>query len=294
MNHATLLSLGLCLLFGSVAAAQEPLVSVPDPTPLWNAPPDSFNSLDRLNRRDQRIRLPRFQPGFLADPVNVFPDTTTTDPTQPADDSADWLNLAMGNDNPFTDFRRPGSAGGLGYYRMMGQVQLLDSGSTGFALNLNAVTPAGRQMDGVEYGVTVFTPSLAVYQELMTGTALHGFVGTNLSVNGLPTAFTSPGQVVSSPVEYGIALQHPLLLPETDVDGGLYFYVGAIGRVTDPRDLPPLAARQPTLEVLPGLHWQLDSKTWLTGALIVPVSRGTTTPTQTNQPLWQLTCQFRF
>src|SRR5207302_1631633 len=73
--------------------------------------------------RPHRIRLFRIEPGFLSDPVGLEPD----DPNEvPPDDGPDWLQLAAGNDNPFFDFRRPGDPGGIGYFKVHGQVQLLD------------------------------------------------------------------------------------------------------------------------------------------------------------------------
>lgn len=265
MHRATYLLVGF-LLVGPAARAQSP-----------------WDGNESAARREQRIRLLRFQPGFLADPVNLFPEEPI-DPFAAPEESTDWLNFTMGNDNPFTDFRRAAGTGGVGFYRVVGQVQLLDSGSTGFSLNLNAVTPAGREMDGVETGATVFTPALAIYHEVTTGVALHGFVGTNMTMNG-PTTPTQPRQI-----EYGVAFQHPLLTA-SEAEGGLYLYVGALGRVADPRYLAP--TRLAAFEVLPGLHWQLDRRTWLSGAVVVPLQRGYAAA-RSEQALWQLTAQFQF
>lgn len=235
-----------------------------------------------LPRQQQRVRLLRFQPGFLADPVNVFPDDPLAPEfPEPLDDSGDWINVWVGNDNPFTDFRPAGTPGGVGYTRIVGQVQMLEQNRTGLALNLEAVTPAGRQADGVEVGPTVFTPAVAVYHELMSGVALHGFVGTQVGLDSTSTSSTR-GQV-----EYGVALQHPLFTPRQEEEGGLYVSFGALGRWSDPREGTPL--RQ-GLEMQPGLHWQLDSRTWLSGAVIVPIQR----TSRQEQPFWQITCQFQF
>src|SRR5437763_1802148 len=68
--------------------------------------------------RTHRIRLFRMAPGFLSDPVGLDGDDSLPgDPPQPAalladtDSGPGWLQLAVGNDNPYFDFRQPGDPG---------------------------------------------------------------------------------------------------------------------------------------------------------------------------------------
>ena len=77
-------------------------------------PPASAPTANSANR----IRLFRIQPGFLSDPVELDSDDKTPggEPTPSApDDGPDWINVAIGNDNPFFDFRRRTDPGGVAY-----------------------------------------------------------------------------------------------------------------------------------------------------------------------------------
>ena len=46
-----------------------------------------------------------------------------------ADSGPDWLSVAMGNDNPYFEFRQPGDPGGIGFYKWYSQVQVFDTGT---------------------------------------------------------------------------------------------------------------------------------------------------------------------
>ena len=112
----------------------------------------SFDPDPGANSRPNRIRLFRITPGFLSDPVGLSDvddplssAASDPNPTPTADATTDWLTVTMGNDNPFFDLRRPGDPGGVGYYKVHGQVQLLDSPNTGCTVALQAVTPAGAR-----------------------------------------------------------------------------------------------------------------------------------------------------
>src|SRR5262249_8225908 len=135
------LGLGVVLLLPlGLARADEP--------PLWPFDPVLPRDADTdvpASAKPHRIRLLGIQPGFLTDPVGLDDDTPpdpTGAPPQP-DNGPDWFQLAMGNDNPFMDFRRPGDPGGVGYYRLYSQAKVIDTNTTACALAFQAVTPAG-------------------------------------------------------------------------------------------------------------------------------------------------------
>src|SRR5438128_2707121 len=99
MQRTTLLSLALSLLAAGPAPAQGPLVLPLDPAPSLLPADGGLSS--SVGRREQRIRLLRFQPGFLTEPVNLFPEAPThPDLATSADDSVDWMTFTMGSDNP--------------------------------------------------------------------------------------------------------------------------------------------------------------------------------------------------
>jgi hypothetical protein len=263
----------------------------------WDKPPVLPPSLDLLGpgsdipsspnfQRPNRIRLLGVTPGFLSDPVGLDQDITSpTDPdvcTQ-SDSGPDWINLALGNDNPFFDIRRPGDPGGVGYYRVNGQVQLFDSRKTACSINLQAVTPAGRDQDGLADGPTVLIPAIAIYQELLDdGTAVQGFVGKQMQ---LSSGWTSG---LSHSIHYGMALQRPLIDTSTLGLGSVYWYVGALGRYRFDTDASTYHA--PAMDLMPGVHWHVSDNWWMAAGFIVPM----TPQTQSETKLWQLTCSFRF
>ncbi len=246
--------------------------------------PDAGSASSPTGSRGNRIRLFRLTPGFLSDPVGLDPDdSTANDPAAPADNGPDWIGLSLGNDNPFFDIRRPGDPGGVGYYRVHSQVQLFDSRQTACAFNLKAVTPAGRDQDGLADGPTVVTPGLSVYQELFgDGTAFQGYIGKDVH---LAPGWTSG---FSRSVQYAMALQRPLIDPNTLKLGAVYWYVGALGRYRF--DADPNTYHGASWELMPGVHWQLSDNWWMAAGFIVPMTQQAPNGT----PLWQLTCSFRF
>jgi hypothetical protein len=232
--------------------------------------------------RANRIRIFRMMPGFLVDPVGLDSDDPSNDPGVPSNPGTDWVNLSVGNDNPFFDFRRPGDPGGVGYYRVHSQLQLFDSRTTCCALNLQAVTPAGREQDGLADGPTILTPALSVYHELDDGTALQGFVGKHMRM--------SPGWTsgMNRSIHYGMAVQRPLIDSNTLKLGSVYWYVSALGRYRF--DADPASYKAPAWELMPGLHWRLSDNWWMAAGFIMPM-----TPSgQADPRLWQWTCSFRF
>jgi hypothetical protein len=231
-----------------------------------------------------RIPLFRFTPGYRSDPLGLdLDDNNLTDPVPAgADDGPDWLQFTMGSDNPFFDIRRPGDPGGVGFYKVHSQVQLFDSTSTGLAINMQAVTPAGVEMDGVNTGQTVFIPSFALFHALEDGTAFHGFVGKNLPF----AQGWSPR--LGKGVQYGMAVQRPVLPGGIEGLGNFYFFVEALGRVHTDADT---SLNSPAnLELLPGLHWRVNEKWWISSGLVFPMG-----PSQVEGGrLWQITCSFQF
>jgi hypothetical protein len=214
-------------------------------------------------------------PGEIPLPVNA-----------PTDDSPNWIQLNVGADNPYFDFRRPGDPGGVGYYRLHSQLQLLDTGRSGMSLALGAVTPAGLENDGVANGPTIFTPAVACYRDLWDGMTVQAFVGNNLRANT-----RSIGRLERN-VRAGLAAQHALpfspFTNDADTDPSMFVFVEALGRYRfDGTD--PSRFQRPPLELLPGIHWRVRENWWISGGLIVPLSA----PRPENN-LWQLTCSWQF
>jgi hypothetical protein len=203
-------------------------------------------------------------------------------PPAGADDGLGWLQLAMGNDNPYFDFRQPGDPGGLGFYRVNTQIQLFESRFTSCTLGLQAVTPAGLQFAGVQDGPTVFSPAFALFHTLDNGFAMQGFVGKHLQVS-------STGYVpvpVQRSLHYGMAVQRPLVATGPDGSSNFYVFVEALGQyhTTPNPTLPPA-----TWEVLPGMHWQVSDSMWISSGLLMPVG-----PSHLPTSRWQFTCSFQF
>jgi hypothetical protein len=272
----------------SPARAQQTVID-------WNRQPvlpsgADLSALDAsaAEAKPHRIRLFRVQPGFLSDPVGLF-DRDDKDPLRPElkaaeqDSSADWVNVSIGYDNPYFDFRQPGDPGGIGFYKVNTQVQLFDSRSTACAIGLQAVTPAGLQFDGLpeRLGPTVFTPALSVFQALDDTFVIQGFVGKNLTVQQAAT------QPVRRNLEYGMALQRPLVPNATDALRNLYLSVGALGQYRLDRDA---AGSTMVWDVLPGFHWKLADNWWVSGGVLVPI----TPSPKSDVNRWQFTCSFQF
>jgi hypothetical protein len=225
-----------------------------------------------------RIRLFRIQPGFLSDPPGLDQD----DMHLPDPDGPDFLTLAIGNDNPFFDFRQPGDPGGVGFARFNTQLQLFDTSKTSCSLGLQAVTPAGPQFDGLpdRMGPTVLTPALSLFHALDEGTAIQAYVGKNMPIENSAT------QLVRRDLQYGLAVQRPLSMDENDFLRNVYVSVGALGLYRINGD-----ARSGALwEMLPGLHYKVADNWWISTGVSLPFNA-------TGQPggqHWQVTCSLRF
>jgi hypothetical protein len=246
-------------------------------------------SVETRTSQAPRLRLFRITPGFLADPLGMtedegvlrMPNLPKTDLTPKAPESGpEWLQVGMGADVPFFDLRRPGDPGGFGYYRVNTQVSLFDSPTTACALGVQAVTPTGAQFGGLPDGPTVVIPAFSVFHALNDRFALQGFVSKNMPVSD---AATTPLQ---RHVQYGLALQRPLLAEGPEGLRNLYFSVGALGQLIPQHDALRLA---PHCDVLPGLQWHVNDNWWLSSAVLMPFGPVRTAPGQ-----WQLTCSLQF
>jgi hypothetical protein len=238
--------------------------------------------------RPDRIRLFRIMPGFLSDPVGLEDDTTPGPDGVPVktDDGPNWLQLAVGNDNPFLDVRYPGDPGGIGYTRVHTQLQLFELPATSCAIGFRAVTPAGAEQGGVEDGPTVISPAFSLFHALDDGTAFQGFISKNLHVANPANLTDTLGHAsqLNRSMQYGMAVQRTLLPEENSV----FWFVEALGRYRYDTTTPGTA--QASMEVLPGMHLKLNDSWWLSGGVILPVTQ--------NRPidghLWQITCSFQF
>jgi hypothetical protein len=236
-----------------------------------------------------RIPLFRFEPGFIREPVGLQ-DVDTSPPGSlsamplPAepDTGPDWIQLAMGSDNPYFDFRQRGDPGGLGFYRLNTQVQLLDTPRTSCTVNMQAVAPAGLQYFGLADGPTVVSPAFAFFHALDDNTAFQGYVSHNVPIEH--AALTNAP--VQRGLRCGMAVQRALAPEGPDVLRDVWFYVGALGHCNCERD----SSTPPSVKVLPGLHWRLSSTSWLSGGVMVPV--GAARP-DGNVP-WQVTWSLQF
>jgi hypothetical protein len=237
-----------------------------------------------------RLRLFRFTPGFLSDPIGLQEDDTPGIPGVPStaspalaqpDDGPDWLQIGMGNDNPYLDMRRPGDPGGVGYYRVNTQVRLVDSATTACSVGFQTVTPAGIQFAGAPDGATVVSPAFSVFHAVSESTAIQGFVAKNVPISNSDNAMP-----LQRNLQYGMAVQRPIAVAGPEGLRNLFLSVGAMGQVHPQGESFKVA---PNLDVLPGLHWHLSENWWLSGGVLVPVG-----PTRTAPGQWQFTCSLRF
>jgi hypothetical protein len=287
----TLLGLLLGLFVPLPLSAQTPSFDLESPpSRVWDVP-----ALDspQLTPSRQRIRLFRFAPGFITDPLGVqdqddsLPGTLSPNPVVPdtPDNGPDWVQFAMGADNPYFDFRRPGDPGGLGYNRLVTQVQLLDTASTSCTLDLQAVTPAGIQSFGVQDGPTVMVPSLGVFHAIDDDTALHGFIGKNMLLQG-----SLPTMPIRRSLKCGMALQRALLPEGPEAFRNLYVFMGALGEYQRPGQVLPGTTGNVNFEVMPGVHWRLTDNWWMTGGVLLQAR----SPRPDGQLPWQFTCSYQF
>lgn len=236
-----------------------------------------------------RFRLFRMPVGFLKDPIDIQQDEDLTPldtgpgPALGMDAAPDdgRLQVTVGNDNPYFDFRPLGAPGGVGFYKLHAQYQLARERGRACCLGIQAVTPAGTEYDGAPAGPTILSPTLAWYQALEDGCAVHGFVGKDLRANsrwpdGLERC-----------LHYGAAFQQPITDGTTTGGHSLHWFIETLGRYHYDASINPHPL--PSLEVLPGLHWQAGETWWVSGGVILPVSSP-----RVGSVFWQITCAWRF
>ncbi len=268
------LSLILGWMLVSAARAQVPAVRPSAEAPLFRdlalwalaAPAEGLAPPPRA----PRVRLLRMPAAYLTEPIGLEGDLDPP-PDQdapvklPFQDDVDFgrIQVAMGDDRPFFDFRRPGAPGGVGFYRLNTQLSLFEGKNTGCALACQAVTPAGVEWNGVNEGPTFLSPALTLFHHLGDGTALHGFVSTDVRAN------TTWKDNLGRSVHYGVALQQPVPGLTTDSARGLFFVMEALGRYRDVGEGRPGSPH--AWELLPGVHYRLSDDWWLSSGLVVPV-----------------------
>jgi hypothetical protein len=209
--------------------------------------------------RSARFRMFGMVPGFINDPLGLDSDDDPAmkdDPVArliPDPGDASGVQISMGNDNPYFDLRLPGDPGGVGFFRLHSQMQLLETGKTSVCLNLQAVTPAGPQYGGANEGPTVLTPGVSLFQELGLGAALQGFVGQNIR------AVVHPSDPYGRDLQYAMGVQYPLL-EFGGSDRGVYLFLQALGRYYYETDR--LYNRAPDCSLIPGVHVRVNEKCW--------------------------------
>lgn len=304
LRTALLLLSGL-VLFASRSPAQEPALTSSSATGLWDVPSsqsvfDSPPPPSSPSTHVPRLRLFRFAPGFLTDPLDLQEEDCDlpgvpkmASPTLSADtnDGPGWIQVGMGSDNPFFDLRRPGDPGGIGYYRVNTQVALLDSSTTSCTFGVQAVTPAGVQFAGVPNGPTVLCPAFSVFHALTDNLGFQGFVSRYVPINSNTNSTSTSNSGDGAPMlqrnfQYGLALQRPLVASGPEGLRNLFVTVGALGTFAPDHDtVKPL----PNYDVLPGLQWHVNDNWWVSSGVLVPVGPVRSAPGQ-----WQLTCSLRF
>jgi hypothetical protein len=254
----------LTLAFSAVLLAGVPTYApaqalLSNNTQTWSKPLlfESFLELDRAEpdlvrpSATPRLRMFGMPAGFLANPIGLEDDDDVQAANDPAlaglykkDDDLKNVQIAMGMDNPYFDLRRPGNIGGVGYYQIYSQVQIVETGVTSMCVNLQAYTPAGVQWGGLSNGPTFICPALSVFHDLGQGTALQGFVCENLGAGWEDNW--------NRRMYYGMAWQCPLGARED----GVYFFVQGLGHFN-------YDAAHPAMTLMPGIQWRMADNCWL-------------------------------
>jgi hypothetical protein len=211
--------------------------------------------------RAARIPLFRMITGFLSDPLGLDPDGDDPVPIfaeqggpGTVGESQSRVQVTVGKDNPFFDFRRHGDPGGIGFYKLHTQYQLVDTGATGLTVGMQAATPAGLEGDGVAEGPTFLSPNLGWFQELGNGAALQAYLCKNIRANPRWLDRMEGGY------HYGMAFQYPCPGLCDTPNRGLFFFVEGLGRFRY-EDVPN--RRNADWELVPGLHLKLSDDFWL-------------------------------
>jgi hypothetical protein len=204
-----------------------------------------------------RLTMFRMPSGYLAAPITIISDddTPSSGSTFNADDDGLPLQISFGNYIPYFDMVRRGDPGGVGYYKVHTQVQLVDLGFTYVSAVLQALTPMGAQSGGVSNGPTVLAPALAAFHDLGYGAGVHAYVGQNI------VAMPGWREQMLSNFNCGIAMQHPVPFTRTDGSQGLFVFVQALGQYHG--DGSRGDVRATTWEVIPGLQYRVNSNSWM-------------------------------
>ncbi len=210
-----------------------------------------------------RVQMLGMMPGFISNPIGMIPDEDDYPPDDPGTavlkrsplegSEPDWIQVAIGRDNPLFDLRRPTDPGGVGFYRLYSQMQLADWGSTSVCLGLQAVTPAGQQYDGLNNGPTVLTPGLSIFQDLGNGTALQGYVGHDLR--------PQLTDLNENTLKWGVGLQCPMPVLNNRADQGLFLFMQALAQYNYEGYRPD--GRATSWELVPGVHYRISSNCWM-------------------------------
>jgi hypothetical protein len=268
----------------------------PDPGDLYRnlILPRGFAAISAVSFQDSaaseswaRCPLFRMPTGLSSEVLSLddLDDSTLYGPdNQPAGasifDDRRW-QVALGSDNPYFDFRRPGDWGGIGFYRLQSQYLFVDSRAACLGLGFQAVTPAGIDAGGLQRGPTVLCPHLACFYDLGGGTALQGFVAK--SVYAHSDWSDSPGRSI----RYGLALERPFPGLESDPNPRAHIFLEALGRNRFDGDLSQRSSTD--FDLVPGVHWRLREGRWISSGVLLPLDG--LSPARL---LWQVTCSWRY
>lgn len=234
--------------------------------------------------RPAPLRLFSMPTAIPQSPFGLDADDDLIDPNGealPAPDDG-RIQVTVGMDNPFFDFRRRGDPGGVGYYKIYSQALLWDTQTTAFSVGLQAMTPAGLDADGIATGPTHICPNFAWLYDIGGGAAVHGFVGQNLRTGA------HWDDHLARALKYGLALQSPALGSGCDHNRGVHLFVEALGRYRYEGINTPQRPIH-NWEILPGVEWRLNQNWWLTGGYLLPMS-----DSGADGHRMQINCLFRF
>src|SRR5262249_30727303 len=155
---------------------------------------------------------------------DLDPDLTGALPDDGTDPFLARLDVWVGNDNPYFDFRQRDLVGGVGFYRVNADFSIFDDTDSSLVLHCRAVTPAGLEAGGTDHGPTIVRPGFTWSQALGRTTTAQAFVETKLI--GGPRAAVPFDQAF----RYGFALQQALVDDATSDGGEVFLFVQALGR----------------------------------------------------------------
>lgn len=261
-SHST----ACCLLMAALLAGAAGALAQ-SPAPWWSGEPNqvprvpfkvyNFDGSDAPPANTPpRTRIPvvGMQAGFITNPLGIDSDDDL--PADAADGSprssdADFVQLNVGTYNPYFDLRLPGDPGGVGYYKVHSQVQLLDAGTTSLCINVQAFTPAGIQAGGIANGPTSVIPAVAGFQDLGYGAALQGYFGQSIQAN------SRLSDRLDSNLQYGLSVQCAVPGAPSGTAKGLFLYFAALGRYNVDGSHTAL------WEFVPGVQMRINGNCWM-------------------------------